>query len=635
MHLELGELEGRGAGGWQAHRGFRHAGKGPRARGARGAPQTRSRSPAALRGPRSERSEAGAGSSRPGAPPDRRVYIRSADYDGRSPRRAPAADRRRTFARTPLVQVLVYVLERALTGTIEVDSPGRALGVDPGARRAPVQGADERAGRVPGERPPRARVHRRHDPERLARVDGEGAAAPRADPPRDREDHRGAARSTAFALSSSARSSTSSTGRAETRFAYYDGFDALHTYGADDTSQLDPAADRLGCHPHAAPVGARARGADARRGERAEARARPRSSSASSSARRSGPRPTCSACSRCACTTSSGRSSSARRRRSSSRTACSSRSRSSSSRRRSADAAAASPGYSSRRCRAGAPPSRSAAIDELAIAARPARRGESPPSPAAPAAAHGDAGSVARVATRPVAAAPVARALRRGSSRIAAPRARAAKGGDPRARTSRSRARTTSRCSASRSDATPEQVQQAFLALAKTWHPDRLPAADRRRAGRLRDDLRAHERSAADADRSEAARRVHAPPQGRRRDARRAGAGASGARGRDELPEGRVLPARSDIKEAEVLCRKAHEADPTPAEYLAMLAWLEALKPENQGPEADERPHRDARRRPSLRTRGSSARTSTAGMLYKRLEQPARARRGTSARRPS
>jgi tetratricopeptide (TPR) repeat protein len=43
---------------------------------------------------------------------------------------------------------------------------------------------------------------------------------------------------------------------------------------------------------------------------------------------------------------------------------------------------------------------------------------------------------------------------------------------------------------------------------------------------------------------------------------------------------------RNDLKEAEVFCRKAHEADPTPAEYLALLAWLESMKPENQSPEA-------------------------------------------------
>jgi tetratricopeptide (TPR) repeat protein len=43
---------------------------------------------------------------------------------------------------------------------------------------------------------------------------------------------------------------------------------------------------------------------------------------------------------------------------------------------------------------------------------------------------------------------------------------------------------------------------------------------------------------------------------------------------------------RGDSKEAEALCRRAIEADATPPEYGAMLAWLEAMKPENQSHEA-------------------------------------------------
>ena len=106
----------------------------------------------------------------------------------------------------------------------------------------------------------------------------------------------------------------------------------------------------------------------------------------------------------------------------------------------------------------------------------------------------------------------------------------------------RSRARTTSRCSASRRDATPEQVQQAFFALAKIWHPDRVPKA----IADVRDacaTVFAH-MSEAQQTLCDAKRRdeLHAPPQGRRRHARRAGAGAGRARGGHELPEGRVLP---------------------------------------------------------------------------------------------
>jgi tetratricopeptide (TPR) repeat protein len=42
---------------------------------------------------------------------------------------------------------------------------------------------------------------------------------------------------------------------------------------------------------------------------------------------------------------------------------------------------------------------------------------------------------------------------------------------------------------------------------------------------------------------------------------------------------------RNDLGQAEQLCRKAYELDPTQPDYMAMLAWLTALKPENLTPE--------------------------------------------------
>src|SRR5258708_38847817 len=39
---------------------------------------------------------------------------------------------------------------------------------------------------------------------------------------------------------------------------------------------------------------------------------------------------------------------------------------------------------------------------------------------------------------------------------------------------------------------------------------------------------------------------------------------------------------RTDYAQAEEFCRKAIESDPTQPDYHAMLAWLVALKPENQ-----------------------------------------------------
>src|SRR5579871_6513113 len=42
---------------------------------------------------------------------------------------------------------------------------------------------------------------------------------------------------------------------------------------------------------------------------------------------------------------------------------------------------------------------------------------------------------------------------------------------------------------------------------------------------------------------------------------------------------------RNDLVQAEALCRQALELDATQPDYVALLAWLLALKPESQGPE--------------------------------------------------
>jgi tetratricopeptide (TPR) repeat protein len=133
-------------------------------------------------------------------------------------------------------------------------------------------------------------------------------------------------------------------------------------------------------------------------------------------------------------------------------------------------------------------------------------------------------------------------------------------------------------------EATSEQIQAAFLGLAKTWHPDRLPAP-------------LHDVRAACATifshMSEAQQTLMDPA---RRQQYMLLLKDGGATPDEQEQVQAVLEAatnfqkaefflrRGDVKEAEALCRKAHEADPAPAEYLAMLAWLEAMKPENQGP---------------------------------------------------
>ena len=51
-----------------------------------------------------------------------------------------------------------------------------------------------------------------------------------------------------------------------------------------------------------------------------------------------------------------------------------------------------------------------------------------------------------------------------------------------------------------------------------------------------------------------------------------------------DFQKAEVCFKRNDLAQAEALCRKALKADPTQADYHAMLAWLISLKPENQTP---------------------------------------------------
>jgi tetratricopeptide (TPR) repeat protein len=135
-------------------------------------------------------------------------------------------------------------------------------------------------------------------------------------------------------------------------------------------------------------------------------------------------------------------------------------------------------------------------------------------------------------------------------------------------------------------EATPEQVQTAFFALAKVWHPDRVPKA----IAEVRDAC-----ATVFAHMSEAQQTLSDP----KRRANYMDLLKDGGATPDEQAQVQaVLEAatnfqkaefylkKNDLREAEAHCRKARETDPQAPEYLAMLAWLEALKLENQNPDA-------------------------------------------------
>jgi curved DNA-binding protein CbpA len=152
------------------------------------------------------------------------------------------------------------------------------------------------------------------------------------------------------------------------------------------------------------------------------------------------------------------------------------------------------------------------------------------------------------------------------------------------------RARTIDRCDyfimlELAPDSTPKDAESAYLALAMKWHPDRLPPELlplREPCSRIF--ARLSEAHATLSDKDKRARYMKLLADGS---------------GSPEMQEtiARVVEAtadfmkadvcfkRNDCVQAEALCRRAYAGDPTQADYLAMLAWLISLKPENQTPE--------------------------------------------------
>ena len=134
--------------------------------------------------------------------------------------------------------------------------------------------------------------------------------------------------------------------------------------------------------------------------------------------------------------------------------------------------------------------------------------------------------------------------------------------------------------------ATAEEVKAAYFGLARTWHPDKLPS----HLSEVKDQCsrvfaRLSEAHATLIDSEKRARYIQVMKEG-------------GATPEEQDAVANVLEATIDFQKAEIslrrgdnagaeaLARKAHQADPQQAEYLAMLAWLEALKPDGQSPEA-------------------------------------------------
>ncbi len=131
-------------------------------------------------------------------------------------------------------------------------------------------------------------------------------------------------------------------------------------------------------------------------------------------------------------------------------------------------------------------------------------------------------------------------------------------------------------------DATPEEVRAAYFGLAKSWHPDRLPvelAHIRDACARVFSRMSEAHATLADAERRTEYMRLlrdgGATPESQAVILRVIEAATT-------FQKAEICMKGNDLAQAEELCRRANELDPNQGDYLALGAWLEAQKPENE-----------------------------------------------------
>jgi tetratricopeptide (TPR) repeat protein len=167
-------------------------------------------------------------------------------------------------------------------------------------------------------------------------------------------------------------------------------------------------------------------------------------------------------------------------------------------------------------------------------------------------------------------------------------------------------------------DATKDDVESAFFALAKRWHPDRLPAelAPVREAC-SRVFSRMSEARATLADDEQRARYMGLLADGSGSPETQETV-AKVVEAAQNFQKAEVLFKRNDLAQAEAFCRLALEADPTQPDYVALMAWLMALKPESQSPEKTLFCIKTLDKAIAMNARCEKA-VYWRGMLYKRL----------------
>lgn len=129
-------------------------------------------------------------------------------------------------------------------------------------------------------------------------------------------------------------------------------------------------------------------------------------------------------------------------------------------------------------------------------------------------------------------------------------------------------------------DATHETVQKAFFGLAKVWHPDRLPAAliDVKDAcSKVFTHLTEAQATLCDSERRDEYMTLLKDGGATPDDQAKIHAILEAA---TEFQKAEVYLKRNDVAQAHELAKKAYALDPEQADYLAMVTWLDAQKPE-------------------------------------------------------
>jgi len=134
-------------------------------------------------------------------------------------------------------------------------------------------------------------------------------------------------------------------------------------------------------------------------------------------------------------------------------------------------------------------------------------------------------------------------------------------------------------------DASPEAVQKAFINLAKVWHPDRLPPAlvDVKDAcSRVFTFLTEAQATLTDPEKRGQYMTLLKDGGATPDDQAKIQAVLEAA---TEFQKAEFLLKRNETQQAYDIAKKAHQLDPEQADYLAMVTWIEAQKPELTGRE--------------------------------------------------